>query len=62
MQRKAFVRAWRTRKKERFGPRRNFSTSSKPSMVFLVSITSRIERDLAHLDQEINAENSDTAM
>src|SRR5712691_3028294 len=62
MQRKASVRAWRTRRKEKLGPRRSFSTSSKPSMAYVVSITSRAERDLAHLYEEINAEHSYAAL
>jgi plasmid stabilization system protein ParE len=31
-------------------------------MTYVVSITSRAERDLAHLYEEINAENSDAAL
>src|ERR1700676_5723402 len=62
MQRKASVRAWRTRKKERFGPQRSFSTSLKPSMAYLVSVTSRAERDLAQLYERINAEHSEAAL
>jgi toxin ParE1/3/4 len=35
--------------------------SSKPSRAYLVNLTSRAERDLAHLYEEINATNSDAA-
>src|SRR4029077_8797687 len=52
----------RVRKKERLGPRGSFSTSSKPRMAYLISITSRAERDLAHLYREINADHSDAAL
>jgi len=54
--------AWRTRKKERSGRRGSFSTISKPSMAYLVNITSRAERDLAHLYGEIYAGHSDAAL
>src|ERR1700680_3214532 len=60
--RKVYARASRTRKKERFGRRRNFSTSSKPSMAYLVKITPRAERALARLYEEINAGFSDAAL
>src|SRR6266404_1571312 len=60
--RRVSVRAWRTRKKERPGPRRSFSTSLKPRMAFLVNITSRAECDLAHLYWEINAGHSGAAL
>ena len=33
----------------------------KPSMAYLVKLTSRAERDLAHLFEEINAKHSDAA-
>src|SRR5258705_12176798 len=59
--RKASDRALRVRKKERLGPRGSFSTSSKPRLAYLVSITSRAERDLAHLYGEIKAEHSEAA-
>lgn len=35
--------------------------SSKPSRAYLVNLTSRAERDLAHLYEEINATNSEAA-
>ena len=60
--RKVSGKALRMRKKERLGPRGNFSPSSKPRMAYLVSITSRAERDLAQLYLEINAEHSDAAL
>jgi plasmid stabilization system protein ParE len=50
------------RRKERRGPRGTFSTSSKPSMAYLVKITSRAERDLAELYGKIDAEHSDAAL
>src|SRR5258708_1493281 len=62
MLRKVSVRAWRTQKKERPGPRRSFSTSLKPRMAFLVNITSRAERGIAHLYSEINTEHSGAAL
>jgi toxin ParE1/3/4 len=37
-------------------------TSLNPIMTYLVKITSRAERDLAQLFQEINAKNSDAAL
>ena len=37
-------------------------TSSKPRMAYLVNITSRAERDLAHLYRQINAEYSAAAL
>src|SRR5712692_9080697 len=58
---KGSVRAWRTRKKARPGPRKSSSPSSKPSMAYLVNITARAERDLAHLFKDINATDSAAA-
>jgi toxin ParE1/3/4 len=37
-------------------------TISKPRMAYLVNITSRAERDLAHLYRQINAEYSSAAL
>src|SRR5712692_4824399 len=62
MRMKGSVRAWTTRRNERLGPRGSFSTSSKPSMAYVVNITSRAERDLDHLYGKINAEHSEAAL
>src|SRR4051812_3859504 len=62
MQRKEFVRVLKTRKKENSGRQDSSSMSSKRRMEYLVSITSRAERDLAQLFTQINAENSSAAL
>src|SRR6476661_4497145 len=62
MQRKESVRDLKTRKKENSGRQDSFSMSSKRTMAYLVSITSRAERDLAQLFTQINAENSSAAL
>src|SRR5712692_9462346 len=62
MRMKGSVRAWTTRRNERLGPRGSFSTSSKPSMAYVVDITSRAERDLDHLYGKINAGHSEAAL
>jgi toxin ParE1/3/4 len=49
-------------KKKGRGPRGSSSTSSKPRMACLVKITSRAERDLAHLHRQIDAEYSPAAL
>lgn len=62
MQRKASVRAWRTRNKEMSGLQGSFSRTSKPGMAYLVNLTARAERDLAQLYREIDAEYSEAAL
>jgi prevent-host-death family protein len=49
-------------KKENSGRQNNFLTNSTRPMAYLVSITSRAERDLVHLYSQINAENSSAAL
>ena len=36
--------------------------NSKPTMAYLIKITPRAERDLAHLYEDINVEHSDVAL
>src|SRR5436305_13048251 len=62
MQRKESVKALKTRKKENSGRQGSFLTSLTRPMAYLVSITSRAERDLTQLYSQINAENSSAAL
>src|ERR1019366_3605872 len=59
---RVFVKAWRTRNKARSAPRGSFSRPSNRRMGYLVNLTARAERDLAHLYGEINAEHHDVAL
>src|ERR1700756_1547650 len=61
-QKKESVKALKTRKKENCGRQGSFSTSSTRLMAYLVSITSRAERDLTQLYSQTNAENPSAAL
>jgi toxin ParE1/3/4 len=50
------------RKKEGYDRQESFLASSKPNRAYLVNISSRAERDLDSLYEEINAEYSDLAL
>src|SRR5271155_891164 len=60
--RRVSARGLETRRKEERGRRGNSSTSLKPSMVYLVKLTLRAERDLSQLYEQLNLPRSASAI
>src|SRR4051794_31147570 len=62
MRGKESAKDWRTSESGRSGRQGSSSIISKPGMAYLVNVTSRAERDLSHLYDEIDVEYSDAAL